>query len=388
MARIDSEHALRQALSQQTSDQPPYLVQECALEAREFEIYLIQSAESPEQYATLSITEVLNNSGDTLPVNGIKNSATSYVDITESFSPEQLDILWSYLKTIGAFRTARYGIRANDIEALLAGDFKVFEINLFLPMPLVLLCQNVSHWRQVQLINRLTAELARVTGTIPKRQKKKSIFFRKLFAGKFIRRLSEEEVVDLKTLKKIIYGFINSKLLTGCTNFNSLEVRKSCRSKKQARDAFAKHDVPHAKGRTFINPWKAHQFAKEQGFPLVVKPNVGGFSRGSYFPIRNYRELWKAALLAKIWWPTSVIEQYLEGKNYRVLVANGRVVSVIQRYAPFVTGNGVDTIASLIDAENIIREQMGLLDCMYPLQKSSQTRKMLSKQNLTLDLCA
>ncbi len=189
----------------------------------------------------------------------------------------------------------------------------------------------------------------------------------------------------MKTLKKIIYGLINSKLLTGCTNFNSLEVRKSCRSKKQARDAFAKHEVPHAKGRTFINPWKAHQFAKEHGFPLVVKPNVGGFSRGSYFPIRNYRELWKAALLAKIWWPTSVVEQYLEGKNYRVLVANGRVVSVIQRYAPFVTGNGVDTIADLIDAENIIREEMGLLDCMYPLQKSHQTRKMLSKQNLKLD---
>ncbi len=195
VARIDSEHALRQALSQQTSDQPPYLVQECALEAREFEIYLIQSAESPEQYATLSITEVLNNSGDTLPVNGIKNSATSYVDITESFSPEQLDILWSYLKTIGTFRTARYGIRANDIEALLAGDFKVFEINLFLPMPLVLLCQNVGLWRQVQLVNRLTAQLARVTGSIPKQQKKKSIFFRKLFAGKFVKRLNEEEVV-------------------------------------------------------------------------------------------------------------------------------------------------------------------------------------------------
>ncbi len=189
----------------------------------------------------------------------------------------------------------------------------------------------------------------------------------------------------MKLLKKSIYSYISKKFMNGCTNYNSLEVRKSCRSKEQARDTFAAHDIPHASGEIYLNPWKAHQFAKQHGFPLVIKPNVGGFSRGSYFPIKNFRELWKAIFLAKIWWPTSVVEQYLEGKNYRVLVANGKVVSVIERFAPFVKGNGQNTISDLIDQENRIRTEMGLLGCMYPLQKSAQTKEYLARSNYDLN---
>ncbi len=173
--------------------------------------------------------------------------------------------------------------------------------------------------------------------------------------------------------------------MDGCSSYNSLEVRKSCRSKEQARDAFAEHDVPHAKGLIFVNPLKAHQFAKQHGFPLVVKPNVGGFSRGSYFPITNYKQLWKAIFLAKIWWPATVVEQYLEGKNYRVLVANGKIISVIERFAPYVIGNGQSTISQLIDEENQIRQQMNLFPVIHPLSKSQVTVDFLKKQKLTID---
>ena len=189
----------------------------------------------------------------------------------------------------------------------------------------------------------------------------------------------------MKTMKKALYAWISKTFMDGCTSYNSLDVRKSCRSKEQAREAFDKHDIPHARGDIFINPLRAIRFAKKHGFPLVVKPNVGGFSRGSYFPIQDYRALWKAILLAKIWWPVSVVEQYLEGRNYRVLVANGRVISVIRRYAPFVTGNDHDTISQLIDQENQIRKEMGLFPCIHPLQKNDVTRRFLARSGYTLD---
>ncbi|WP_299735269.1 cyanophycin synthetase [uncultured Endozoicomonas sp.] len=188
----------------------------------------------------------------------------------------------------------------------------------------------------------------------------------------------------MKILKRKIYQFISKTFMAGCSNYNSVEVRRSCRSKAQARAVFRQYDFPHAKGEIFLNPFKAHKFAKTHGFPLVIKPNIGGFSRGSYFPIQNFRELWKAIFLAKIWWPTTVVEQYLEGKNYRALVANGQVSSIIQRYAPFVKGNGLDEISTLIDQENQTRTEMGLLECMYPLQKGTQTQTYLSKHGYTL----
>ena len=186
-------------------------------------------------------------------------------------------------------------------------------------------------------------------------------------------------------IKKAIYAWISKKFMDGCSNYNSLEVRKSCRSKEQARDKFKEGGIPHAQGLIFFNPFAAVKFAQQFGFPLVIKPNVSGFSRGSHFPIRNYKELWKAIFLAKCWWPFTVVEQYLEGKNYRVVVANGEVVSVLQRYAPAVKGNGSSTIRELMKIENAIREEMKLYPVISPLKESAQTSAFLAKQGLNFD---
>ena len=186
-------------------------------------------------------------------------------------------------------------------------------------------------------------------------------------------------------IKKIIYAWISKTFMGGCSNYNSLEVRKSCRSKEQARDKFKQGGIPHAKGLIFFNPFSAINFAKQYGFPLVIKPNVSGFSRGSHFPIRNYKELWKAIFLAKLWWPFTVVEQYLEGKNYRVVVANGEIVSVLQRYAPSVKGNGRSTIRELMAIENETREQMQLYPVISPLKETAQTRAYLAKQGFNFD---
>jgi D-alanine-D-alanine ligase-like ATP-grasp enzyme len=189
----------------------------------------------------------------------------------------------------------------------------------------------------------------------------------------------------MKKLRAIVYAWISEKYMHGCSNFNSLEVRKSCRSKAQGRAVFANNDVPHARGLIFFWPWTAHRFARKHGFPVVVKPNVSGYSRGSYFPVKNFRELWKSIFLAKIWWPTTVIEQFLDGANYRVLATDHSLISVIRRYSPFVIGNGRDTISRLMDAENVIRQQMNLHPVVFPLAKSDQVIRHLAKSNLTLE---
>lgn len=189
----------------------------------------------------------------------------------------------------------------------------------------------------------------------------------------------------MKDFKKIIYSWISQRYMNGCSSYNNLEVRKSCRSKEQARTIFNQGNVPHAKGLIFLNPLSAHRFAKQHGFPLVIKPNVSGYSRGSYFPINNFLELWKAIFLAKIWWPTTVVEQYLKGSNYRVVAIKGELMSVIERYPPTVTGDGIHSIGELIDEENEIRKKMQLHPCIYPIQKNEQTINFLKKRNYMLE---
>jgi D-alanine-D-alanine ligase-like ATP-grasp enzyme len=189
----------------------------------------------------------------------------------------------------------------------------------------------------------------------------------------------------MKALKKLIYTWIDKLFLHGCSSYNSLEVRKSCRSKEQARAVFAANGIPHARGEIFFSPLRAHRFARKHGFPLVIKPNVSGFSRGSHFPINSFKELWKAALMVKIWWPWSVVEEYLQGRNYRVLAGNGEIISVIRRYPPFVIGDGQSSISQLIDKENHVREEMGLYPIIHPIPRNRAIRRYLGEQGLNLN---
>ena len=189
----------------------------------------------------------------------------------------------------------------------------------------------------------------------------------------------------MRALKARLYRWISQRYMPGCSNYNTLDVRKASRSKQQARAMFARHDFPHARGEIFYSPFAAARFARQHGFPLVIKPNVSGFSRGSHFPIRTMAELWRAALWVKVWWPSSVVEQYLDGANYRVLATRDEIVSVIQRYPPFVDGNGSDTISTLIDTENATRERMGLYPTMHPIEKSQAVTAWLQRHGRSLD---
>ncbi len=189
----------------------------------------------------------------------------------------------------------------------------------------------------------------------------------------------------MRKLKALLYRWISDRYMHGCTRYNTLAVRKGCRSKAQARAVFARNGVPHARGMIFLLPWKVRGFVREHGFPLVVKPNVSGYSRGSYFPIRSFPELWRGIFRAKAWWPTTVLEQYLAGANYRALCTGEGLVSVIRRYPPFVTGNGKDNIGALIDEENRIRAAMNLHPTIFPIAKGGVVAAHMKKHNLTLD---
>jgi D-alanine-D-alanine ligase-like ATP-grasp enzyme len=187
----------------------------------------------------------------------------------------------------------------------------------------------------------------------------------------------------MKSLKQIIYSWVDKNFLGGCSNYNSLSTRKSCRSKEQARNMFANNKIPYAKGEIFYGPVTPFRFVKKHGFPVVIKPNVSGFSRGSHFPINSYYDLFKAILLVKIWWPSSVIEQYLKGKNYRVVVVKDEIMSIIRRYPPYITGDGRLTIEELIDQENKIRKKMKLDPIIHKIKKNYMIARFLKKKNLS-----
>ncbi|KGJ89651.1 hypothetical protein ND2E_3842 [Colwellia psychrerythraea] len=180
ISRADNLMQLQQFRRQRKLSKMRYLVQEAAKGAIEFEIFTIANHQDLSKHAVLSVTQVNNTSSDKFPINGIYNKKTQYQDITPTLSIEQREKISQYASEIGQFKISRLGVRADSIAALVAGQFEVIEINLFVPMPLVLLCQQRSSIDNVRFIFNAMYSLANVTKQIPKNQPYKAIFFRKL----------------------------------------------------------------------------------------------------------------------------------------------------------------------------------------------------------------
>ncbi len=158
----------------------PYVVQHAATGREEFEVYYLRSPENSQEYGVFSITRVKNRSGMRHPINSIHNPETAYQDVTSTFSEKEKQDLWNSLNSVGDFRMARVCIKADSKEAVLRGMFQIVEINLFLPMPLILLATNVDEKKKHFLIREIMTIVARLVKKIPHNETGKSIFFRKM----------------------------------------------------------------------------------------------------------------------------------------------------------------------------------------------------------------
>jgi len=180
IGRADNFEQLQKIRQKRGQTDVQHLIQQAATGAIEFEIFSILDHKNLAHSAILSVTQVSNSSDDLYPINGIYNKQTHYQDITKLLTCAQQQKLADYLTSIGQFKISRLGVRANSVDALVNGDFQVIEINLFVPMPLVLLTNNTSQLNKMRFVFNAMLALAKVTKLIPKNQPKKAVFFQKL----------------------------------------------------------------------------------------------------------------------------------------------------------------------------------------------------------------
>lgn len=126
-------------------------------------------------------------------------------------------------------------------------------------MPLKLLAYNVDESQKKAFLQKWTCILAQLTKQRPK-QKYQEVFLRKTYLHYKLKIIHNKSYMKIK---QVIYKYIEEKFMNGCSDYNSLSVRRASRSKKQARDMFAANNIPYAKGKIFINPYTAYKFAQK-----------------------------------------------------------------------------------------------------------------------------
>ncbi len=94
--------------------------------------------------------------------------------------------------------------------------------------------------------------------------------------------------------------------------------------------------------------------AHRLGFPCVVKPLDGNHGRGVHLDLRSDEAVLSAFDGARRESRSGdlVVETYVSGNDYRVLVIGGKVAAVAQRVPASVTGDGEHTIRALAEQAN------------------------------------
>lgn len=83
--------------------------------------------------------------------------------------------------------------------------------------------------------------------------------------------------------------------------------------------------------------------------PLVVKNASGSNSRGVFVNIQAYSEANKILNKEIGKYGRMVVQEMVEGNEYRILILNGKVIAALQMIPPYIIGNGKDNTISLME---------------------------------------
>jgi cyanophycin synthetase len=92
--------------------------------------------------------------------------------------------------------------------------------------------------------------------------------------------------------------------------------------------------------------------ARNLGSPVVVKPFDGNQGKGVSINLREEAHIRQAYREAMKHSRAVLVERYIKGRDYRVLVVGGKVSAVAERRPPYVCGDGIHTVRELVEREN------------------------------------
>jgi cyanophycin synthetase len=158
--------------------------------------------------------------------------------------------------------------------------------------------------------------------------------------------------IGKQSLLQLGYGKKQKRIeatLTGNTSCIATDI--SC-DKALTKEVLSSLYIPVAEGEIASNADEVLKVCHKIGYPVVIKPIDGNQGKGVTVDIKDdNRALLAYAEASKINRKV-LVEKYIEGKDYRILVVDKKVVAVSLRMPPCIIGDGEHTILELIEMEN------------------------------------
>lgn len=194
------------------------------------------------------------------------------------------------------------------------------------------------------------------------------------------------ERMNGQSLIQLGWGRKRKLIRASVTSQTGLIAAEIAGDKAEAKAVLDRVGVPVARGVTVQTAGEAVTAAQRLKRPLVAKPLDGNHGRGVTTGLMSDDQLRTAFAEAARHSRRVIIEEQLPGRDHRVLVVAGEIVAVAERAPPHVIGDGVSTIALLVEAVNADpRRGVGHEAVLTRIRLDDHATEILGRQGLTVE---
>lgn len=202
----------------------------------------------------------------------------------------------------------------------------------------------------------------------------------------------KNEIININPTKIKIYNGKKSCYVSPLSySFNNNNYKNVilARNKFKTYNLLRLNGIPTPNFQLFqnINKNTANQILNKKNinYPIVAKIIDGANGDNVYVNLKNDSDLsYSIDRIVNNNFKELMIEEFISGKDYRILMFDNKIIDVLCRIPPFVIGNDKDNIKELVYNKNIHRREFGyrpiIIDYYY-LKKCNFNTEYVPKKN-------
>src|SRR5262245_3300888 len=192
--------------------------------------------------------------------------------------------------------------------------------------------------------------------------------------------------LDTQSLVQLGWGKYQQRIRASVTGRTSNIAVETASDKELTIKLLGDVGIPVPRHQLARSADEAVDIAERLGYPLVTKPLDVSHGRGVSIRLTSADEVRRGYEAAAQYTSSVLVETFLEGKDYRVLVIDGKVVAVAERVPAHVIGDGEHTIGELIEIVNRDpRRGIGHEKILTRIKIGHQAERLLAQAGYTLE---
>ncbi len=192
--------------------------------------------------------------------------------------------------------------------------------------------------------------------------------------------------LNKQSLVQLGYGVHQKRIrATIASTTSNIAVDIAC-DKEETKNLLGDAEIPVPRGTVIRTEEGLQEAIDKYGYPLVIKPIDGNHGKGNTTNITNWEQAVKALDAAKVYGRSVIVERFITGFDFRILVINNKFICAALRTPAAVTGDGEHSIQWLIDETNKDpRRGYGHEKVLTQITVDGSTMKMLEEVGYTLE---